>query len=60
MVNASMAFDRERLWPTYRLEVGLPGTSHALEIAERLGLPEKTVARAPGTEEGRSRICSRT
>ncbi|RPJ48326.1 MAG: endonuclease MutS2 [Candidatus Latescibacterota bacterium] len=46
MTNASMAFDREKLWPTYRLEVGLPGTSHALEIAERLGLPEKVVERA--------------
>ncbi|MFH1679095.1 MAG: endonuclease MutS2 [Candidatus Eisenbacteria bacterium] len=46
MVNASMAFDREKLWPTYSLEVGLPGTSHALEIASRLGLPGGVVERA--------------
>jgi DNA mismatch repair protein MutS2 len=48
MVNASMAFDREKLWPTFRLEVGLPGTSHALEIASRLGLPQAVVERARG------------
>jgi len=52
MVNASMAFDRERLWPTYRLEVGFPGTSHALEIAARLGIPEAVVERARGYSSG--------
>lgn len=46
MVNASMAFDRNELGPTYRLEVGLPGTSHALEIAARLGVPPPVIARA--------------
>ncbi len=46
MVNASMEFDNEKLRPTYHLEIGLPGTSHGLEIAERLGVPSKVVEKA--------------
>ena len=43
MVNAAMAFDRQKLAPLYRLTVGEPGESHALEIASRYGLPERVV-----------------
>jgi len=46
MVNASMEFDRKTLTPLYRLKVGEPGESHALEIARRYGLPESTLKRA--------------
>jgi DNA mismatch repair protein MutS2 len=53
--NATVAFDAERLEPTFRLEYGHPGPSHALTIAERHGLPAELIARARWHvgEEGR-------
>jgi DNA mismatch repair protein MutS2 len=44
--NATVAFDAERLEPTFRIEYGHPGPSHALTIGERLGLPAAVIARA--------------
>ncbi len=52
--NAQVAFDRETLTPTYHLIMGQPGSSHALYIASRLGMPTDIVqhARTLMDEEG--------
>ncbi len=44
--NAAAGFDPETLQPTYSLRLGRPGASHALEIAERLGLERELLAAA--------------
>lgn len=44
--NASVGYDLERLAPTYRLHLGIPGASSALSVAARLGLPPRIVERA--------------
>lgn len=44
--NASMSFDEERIEPTYRLVQGVPGSSYALEILQRMELPKVLLDRA--------------
>jgi len=46
MKNAAMSFDSAQGEPTYRLTLGSPGGSHALDVAEKWGMPEKVVSRA--------------
>ncbi len=45
-INAAMEFDTKSLRPTYRLMMGAPGASHALKIAERLGVPREIIDQA--------------
>jgi DNA mismatch repair protein MutS2 len=44
--NASMEFNLETLLPTYRLQLGIPGSSYAFEIAKRFGLSTKVLEEA--------------
>lgn len=44
--NGSMEFDTVRLRPTYRLRLGVPGRSMAMEIARALRFPEEVLTRA--------------
>jgi DNA mismatch repair protein MutS2 len=46
VANAATGFDPETQAPLYRIALGRPGTSHALRIAERLGLPLDVVRQA--------------
>ncbi len=48
MKNASMEFDPETFAPLYKINIGMPGTSNALEISEMLGMPKDIVRRAAG------------
>jgi DNA mismatch repair protein MutS2 len=46
VANAATSFDPDTGEPLYRVDLGRPGTSHALRIAERLGLDADVVADA--------------
>jgi DNA mismatch repair protein MutS2 len=50
--NARVGFDAERLAPTYQLHLGSPGSSSAIEVAQRVGLPPAVIARARAAMSG--------
>ena len=55
--NASVEFDYEKGRPTFRLMTGMPGVSHAIEIAQDLGIKGEIIDKAAtylGKEKGRS------
>lgn len=43
LVNGSMLYDRHLMQPTFRLSIGNPGSSFALEIARKTGLPREVI-----------------
>ncbi len=45
---AAFAFDPQNFAPTYRLIYGAPGRSLAIEMAQRLGMPQAVIAAARG------------
>ncbi len=45
-VNGSMEFDQDTLSPTYRFKKGVPGSSYAFEIAERMELQDSLLDKA--------------
>jgi len=58
---AAMEFDLASLQPTYRILLGVAGTSAGLEIAERLGLEASIISRArelldPRAKEGEDHL----
>ena len=43
VVNGAMLFDRGRIEPLYQLFIGQPGSSFALEVARKIGLPGEII-----------------
>ena len=56
IVNASLAFDGDRLAPTFRFAKGSPGRSYGLAIARGLGFPAELLARAEERDERSARL----
>lgn len=46
LVNGSMLYDRNRMEPMFRLSIGHPGSSFAIDIARKTGLPAEIIAHA--------------
>jgi DNA mismatch repair protein MutS2 len=46
MQNAAVEFDLDRMQPLYKLHIGYPGRSYAIDVANRLGIPPSIVQRA--------------
>lgn len=46
LVNGSMLYDRHLMQPTFRLAIGSPGSSFAIEIARKIGLPATIISTA--------------
>ncbi|MBQ9481267.1 MAG: Smr/MutS family protein, partial [Clostridia bacterium] len=48
IMNACMDFDSKTFAPVYRIVIGMPGSSNAIEISKRLGLPAEIADSAYG------------
>jgi DNA mismatch repair protein MutS2 len=48
IINGAMLFDTGEIKPLFRLEIGKPGSSFAIDIARKIGLPEEILNEASG------------
>ena len=46
IINGAMLYDRHLMQPLFKLSIGNPGSSFAIEIARKIGLPEEVIASA--------------
>ena len=46
IINGAMLYDRHMMQPLFKLSIGNPGSSFAIEIARKIGLPEDVIAEA--------------
>ncbi len=46
IVNGAMLYDRHQMQALFQLQIGNPGSSFAVEIARKIGLPEEVIADA--------------
>ena len=46
MHNAAVGFDFDNMEPTFRMTMGVPGGSNALEVARRYGIPREVIEQA--------------
>ncbi len=46
LINGSMLYDRHLMQPLFKLSIGNPGSSFAVEIAKKIGLPSEIIANA--------------
>ena len=46
VVNGAMLYDRHRMEALFQLQIGNPGSSFAVEIARKIGIPEEVIADA--------------
>lgn len=46
LINGSMLYDRQLMRPLFKLSIGHPGSSFALEIARKTGLPAEIISEA--------------
>lgn len=48
IINGAMLYDRNKMQPLFKLSIGYPGSSFAIEIARKIGLPQNVIEEAIG------------
>ena len=46
LINGAMLYDRQQMRPLFQLSIGYPGSSFAIEIARKIGLPSEVISKA--------------